>query len=401
MDTPSPRSSSPPPRSHRKAAIAGAVVALLAVAAGTWLWLSPKQAVPSAAAAPVAETHPPVSASMLRVATVHAEPLPLSEPLPAHLTYDEDHTTRVLPAWSGRLSKVDVSIGDAVRAGQRLAEVDSPDFGGARADLAKAEADLALKRKALERSHALLDAQVIARKDAEQAEADAAQAESEAERARLRLANLLPSGQPTHGEHIPLTAPIAGWVTERTATPGQELGNGSAAPLFVVSDLHRLWLTIDLPEHLLAHVKPGAEVRVKVDAWPDEVFKATVDRVGLVIDPATRRVPVRAWIANPDLRLKPEMYAQVAMPRPDGMQAVAVPNGALVSQGYDTVVLVQRAGGDYERRTVRVGLRAGSVSYLTEGLRDGDVVVVQGALLLGAQLSEDHEGRPDEKARKP
>jgi cobalt-zinc-cadmium efflux system membrane fusion protein len=289
---------------------------------------------------------------------------------------------------------VNVSLGDAVKAGQQLAEVDSPDYGSARADLAKAEADLALKRKALERAKGLLEAQVIARKDAEQAEADAAQSASEAERARLRVANLLPAGHAGSGEHIPLSAPMAGWVTERNATPGQELGSATSAPLFVVSDLRRLWLAIDLPEHLLSHVKTGAEVRLKVDAWPDRVFTARIDRIGLTIDPATRRVPVRALVDNPDLQLKPEMYAQVSVPRPDAEQAVAVPNGALVAQGYDTLLYAQRAPGQYERRIVRVGLRGPSVSYVTDGVRDGETVVVQGALLLGAQLADNAQGQP-------
>lgn len=383
MDT---RSPSPARRPQRRTLAIAALIALGALAA-VWQWQRTTTPPATAAAAPRPAAEP-VSPSMLRIATVHAEPLPLSEPLPARLAYDEDHTTRVLPAWAGRLSRVDVSIGDAVKAGQRLAEVDSPDYGSARADLGKAEADLALKRKALDRSKALLDAQVIARKDAEQAEADAAQAEAEAERARLRLANLLPTGRPGRGEHIPLTTPMAGWVTERTATPGQELANAGGAPLFVVSDLRRLWLAIDLPEHLLSHVQVGAEVRLKVDAWPDAVFTARIDRIGLTVDPATRRVPVRARIDNPDLKLKPEMYAQVSMPGPDGARGIAVPNGALVSQGYDTLLYVQRAPGQYEKRLVHVGLRGAANSYVTDGLRDGETVVVQGALLLGAQLAE-------------
>lgn len=378
-------------RRHPWRVAAGALFLLVLLAAGTMAALHRR----GESSAPVAAEKAPaahaeaISPSMLRVAVVKTEPLPLHEPLPAHLGYDEDHTARVLPAWNGRIARIDVSVGDAVKAGQSLALVDSTDYGSALADLDKARADLALKQKASERARSLLDAQVIARKDAEQADADLAQAQAEAQRARWRLSNLLPRGQAAQGEHIPLTSPLAGWVTERTASPGQELGTAAGAPLFVVSDLHRLWLTIDLPEHLLGHVQIGAPVRLSVDAWPGQVFTARVDRIAPVIDPATRRVQVRAVVDNHDLRLKPEMYAQVAMPRPDGAQGVAVPNGALVSQGYDTLLYVQKAPGVYEPRTVQVGLHGASTSWVTDGVHDGETVVVQGALLLGTQLAAD------------
>lgn len=369
-------------------------VALAALAgAAWWLWHRPVSAAePAAMAGGPSHVAAPddggVAPAMLRVAVVHAQPLPLAEPLSAHLAYDEDHTARLLPSWAGRIARVNVAVGDAVKAGQALAEVDSPDFGSAQADLAKAESDLALKQHALARAQELLDATVIARKDYEQARADCEQAQAEAQRARLRVAHLLPSGQVQRGERIPLSTPLAGWVTERAATPGLELGAGATAPLFVVSDLRHLWLTIDLPEHLLSQLHVGAAVQVTVDAWPDEAFTARLDRIGLVVDPNTRRVPVRAVLDNADLRLKPEMYARVVVPRPDNTQAIAVPNSALVGQGYDTQVFVQTGEGRYERRVAQVALRGNDRSYLASGVHDGESVVVQGALLLAAQLSD-------------
>src|SRR5207302_112356 len=126
-------------------------------------------------------------------------------------------------------------VGAAVRAGQPLAEMASPDFGQAQADARKAQADLALATKSLERAHDLNSHGVLSTKDLQQAQADHAKARAEADRAHERLRVY---GQSADAGTFTLKSPISGTVVERNLNPGQELRSDTsgAPPLFVISD---------------------------------------------------------------------------------------------------------------------------------------------------------------------
>ncbi|MBI3759561.1 MAG: efflux RND transporter periplasmic adaptor subunit, partial [Deltaproteobacteria bacterium] len=246
--------------------------------------------------------------AFLKLETVATALLPASEPMNARLALAEDSTARIFPPLAGRVISLQASIGDPVKSGAPLAILDAPDFGQAIADLRKAEADSNQRRKALSRAEILFEGEALARRDLESAEADAHAANAEAERARLRLSNLVPSGSKIEGQRLVLRAPLAGIMVDRQANPGTEVRPDAANPLFIISDLRHLWLNIDLPEKASALAKPGETVNFTLDAYPGIDFAGRVDRVGAVVDPATRRIPVRAIVDNADGRLKPEMF---------------------------------------------------------------------------------------------
>lgn len=313
-------------------------------------------------------------------------PLPVTDGLSARLVYDEDHTARVGVGIAGRIVAIHAAPGDSVTAGQVLAEIDSPDLGSAAADVAKARADESRKRSAVERAKQLVPGDAIAVKDFESLQADFAQARAETARAEQRVRNLNPGGAPVSGQRLALTSPVAGVVSERTATPGLEVSPGLAAPLFVVTDPKRLWLMIDVPEQLLPKVKTGGLVEVESDAYPGTRFGAIVAQRGLLVDPNTRRVSVRARLDNPALKLLPEMFVRARLLEAAGV-GIRVPNGALVNEGTNAYVYVQRAATEFVRRKVTLLTQGSEFSYVGGGLKNGEAVVTTGALLLDAELA--------------
>ncbi|MBE7942790.1 efflux RND transporter periplasmic adaptor subunit, partial [Ramlibacter aquaticus] len=322
--------------------------------------------------------------ALLRTEALTSAPIPLADALPARLAYDEDVTVRVFPPVAGRIAALRVQPGDRVRAGQVLADIDAPDLGTARADLDKARADEERKRLAWERARELGPGEGIARRDAESAQADWEAARAETERARQRLGNLVPAGARA-GARLTLTSPVAGVVAERNATPALELTPGGSQPLFVVTQLQRLWLLIDLPENLLASVKPGSAVSVESDAWPGERFRATLMQVGPVLDPNTRRVVARARLDNPGGKLLPEMFVRASVLQPVGT-GLEVPNAALVTRGLYTYLFVETTPGRFQRRRVELATHGADSSFVRTGVAPGERVVVAGALLLDAEL---------------
>jgi len=323
----------------------------------------------------------------IKVAVIEEAPLPLAEPLNARLTYDENVTARVSSPIAGRIVRLDAAQGDEVGRGAALAVLDSPDLAAAVADVEKAVSDEARKKAAFERTAKLLESDVLPRKDYENARAEYDQARAEARRAELRLRNLGPAAG-ARGADFALRSPIAGVVADRHANPGMQVRPDLPDPLFVITDPTRLWAIIDLPERALGKVQLGRPVAIEVDAYPGERFPATVARVGEVVDPATRRVPVRCTVLNPYRRLKPEMYARATLLAEHGERAVRVPNEALVTEGLYTFAFVERAPGEFERRKLTLAFQTPESSYVLSGLVAGERVVVGGALLLNAELAE-------------
>lgn len=311
--------------------------------------------------------------------------LPLSEPLNARITYDENVTARVSSPIAGRVVALPVDLGTRVVVGQRLALLDSPDLGAALADEKKAAADLHRKDAAMQRAQALFGAEVISRRELEDARADWEQARAEEDRARQRLANLHAT-MLAASEVYALTAPIAGIVTERNINPGAELSPAAAVPLFVISDPKRLWAMVDLPEHLLDKVREGQTATLDVPGWKDS-FTATVERVAPTLDPTTRRVPVRIAVANNNGKLRPEMFVRVHL-LADGTQTLLrLPSAAVVTEGVEHFAFVETAAGEFTKRRVEVALQDRDDVYIANGIGRDDRVVQTGALLLASELA--------------
>ena len=372
---------------------AGAIAALAAGAfAGGALWSSgraPDAAVPPAlrerevlrfkAGAP--------QLSMLKIVEAPLMAVPLAEPLNARIAYDESHTARISAPVAGRIVELRKQIGESVAAREVLAVIDAPDLGAAIGDAAKAQTEVRRRAQALARSRELYAAEVLARKDLEAAEADLAQAEADATRAHMRLANLNPGNARLDGQRLRLVSPVDGVVTERRANPAMEVRPDLPDPLFVVTDPRRLQVAIDVPESALGKLVPRQPISVEVDAFPGQTFRGRVERVSPVVDPGLRRVQARASVENVDGRLRPEMYARVTLLPSEDRNAVRVPNGALVTEGLQHFVFVEREPGVLARRKVELAQQDREYSYVSEGLAQNERVVTSGALLLQSELA--------------
>lgn len=321
-------------------------------------------------------------ADALSLATAEETPLPVTADLNARLAVNEDVTARVGTPVAGRVTAIKADIGTEVHAGQVLAVVDAPDLAQARADLITAEASADVKRRQSARAAELFAGGAVARRDLEIAEADARSANAELNRARLRL-TALGGGS---GAALSITSPVAGFVLMRDLDPGEVVTAGQS-PLFTVTNPRRLWLLIDVPEAAVGRLKPGGRIDFTVSAFPDRLFEGSITRIGVGVDNVTRRVQVRAAVANPDLALKPEMYARAHIVASDGQTALKVPNAALFEQGLTTYVFRMEGPGRYRRVQVQVGVRGDDFSWVTSGLKAGDKVVGEGALLLNAQMT--------------
>jgi membrane fusion protein, heavy metal efflux system len=342
------------------------------------------EAVPPASAAEAERALTPAQLSFLKFAAVSEIEASDVADLAGTIEFDEERTARLGSQVAGRVTQLLVQLGDRVDAGAPLVAIDSPDVRTAQAEYIKAESDAGLAQRTAERSDRLHKVSAIAEKDWQQAQADARKASAELDRARAGLERLhLTPGEPT--TQYFLRAPLAGTVVERRAAVGMETGAESGDPLVVVTDLSRVRVNLRLPERQLGLVDRGQPVTVRGDAYAED-FPGTIVAIGDVIDDATRTIPVRCTVANPERLLKPAMFARVTLKAPPGRRVLALPATALVSDGQHFQVLVRTADGHLEPRRVDVGAELGGEVQVLSGLRAGEEVVTEGALFAMRQL---------------
>lgn len=297
--------------------------------------------------------------------------------LPARLAWDDTRTSYLRAPLPGQIAALDVTLGQAVKRGQTLAWITSPEFGQLQADGARGNAALRQAEAELKRVEELHGAGVASGRELDEARTAAAGARADSARARA-VAQAFGNGGHVD-QRLPLRTPIDGVLVERNMSPGQAVGpDGEGRPLATVSDPNALWLVVDVPESLAGRLAPGQSVRVQAGG---QTLQAQLQHVADFVDPETRTVQARAQIDNHARLLKAGQYvrAQIALPVNEG---VTVPAAAVLLSGQQRLVFVEEAPGRFRRQPVQAEEIDGARLWIRQGVATGAKVVVDGSLLL-------------------
>ena len=299
--------------------------------------------------------------------------------VPAAVEADPAALARISPPLPGRVLKLFVRLGGAVREGDPLFLLDSADLVSAQSDYLKARSAMAHAERNLARQQDLFEHGVGAQKELEQAQADAELVKSELSRAVTRL-RLLGMGPGEVGRPLIVRAPVSGRVIDLATASGQ-YQNDPAAVLMTIADLSSLWVTASVPEKDLQRVFVGQQARVEFSAYPGLRLEGQVQLVGDVLAPETRTVKVRIRLANPEGRLKPGMFARVTLSGPESPE-ILVPAAALQLRGEHSFLFVEKSPWTFERRAVEVGESLPQGVCIAHGLAQGDRIVTSNTILL-------------------
>ncbi len=320
----------------------------------------------------------------LKTTTLSLSEHPLLEPLAGKIIYNETTTSRISSPVTGRVITVPVALGTEVNDGSILTELNSPDVADAEADFDKAQADVDLANRVFNRQKALYAGKAVARKELEQAQDELARARSEAQRAEDRLKNLHINPGQFDGRYA-LRSTVSGVVVERNVNPGMEVRPDLDKPLFVVSDIKKLTVLMEVFEVNLSKITPGKRLSISVPAYPGEIFPATVKYIGQVLDENTRTVQVRGDLPNADERLLPGMYATINVESDPEELAIVIPLTAIFTEGESDYVFVALDENHFQRRPVKIGLRLKDRAVISSGLQPDEKLVTEGALMLRAE----------------
>lgn len=280
---------------------------------------------------------------------------------------------------SGVVRRLFVRIGDRVRRGDALAELDDRDLAARRAEAAAneaaARADLAYARAELRRRRELAAARVVAASDLDAAERAAARAEEQLHQASAALVSAT-----TQLGYARIAAPIDGVVASISTQEGETVAAAFAAPTFVtLLDLERLEVRAYVDETDIGRVAVGQPATFTVDTYGDQEFAGTVAAIypqAEIRDNVVNYVTVVTFAAPPDRVLRPEMTATVRVALDAKRGVLALPLGALRRDGGETYVLLPDDGAAPQRRTVTTGARDESGVEIVAGLGEGDAVLL-------------------------
>lgn len=325
------------------------------------------------------------------------------------IAIDEDRSTPVFSPYAGRVTKLLARPGDSVTQGQPLFVIEAADnvqaqndFITAMTGLNKAKSALALAELQDKRAKDLFEGKAVPLKDYQQSQATLIQAQNdlrstqtalEAARNKLRILGLTDEAISNFQEmgrinpETTIYSPLKGTVVQRKIGPGQYVNSGASDPVFVIGDLSTVWLTAFVRESDAATVAVGQDISFTVLALPGRTLSARINYVATAIDPATRRLLVRATVDNTDNKLKPEMFANVTIYSPSDHPAVGVPKQALIYEGDQVRVWVAHRDKSIELRQIKTGLTNGDLVEVFGNLNPGEQIVTKGSLFIDRAAS--------------
>jgi cobalt-zinc-cadmium efflux system membrane fusion protein len=300
--------------------------------------------------------------------------------------------TSEIPA---RVVELVAQLGEKVEARAPLAIMSSIELGQAKTEYLKARSLEGITNQNLQREQDLYVKKITPLKDllGARAQHDTALAEFKAAREKLRL--LIPAiqisklewsenGQPL--SEFPLISPIAGTLVKRDLSIGAMIDRNGPAPLIIIN-LERVWVIANVFEHDLASLQKGDRVNVTVDAYSDRVFSGQITYIGDEVDRGTRAVQTRIEVANPDHLLKPGMFAKASIATGNPREVLVAPESAVYQVEGRRVVFVAAGNKGFEVRSVQLGGSGDGTVEILSGLRQGEVVVEKGGLMLKSLIA--------------
>jgi Cu(I)/Ag(I) efflux system membrane fusion protein len=342
--------------------------------------------------------------------------------------YDESRIKEIAAWVPGRIDRLYVDFtGILVRKGDHMVYLYSPQLLSAQAELLQAV-------KAVQQTSGATELM-----------RQSSIATLEAAREKLRLLGLLKeqieeiekTGKPV--DHLTIYAPIGGIVIAKHANAGDYVNTGTK--IYTIADLSEVWVKLDAYESDMMWIRYGQKVEFTTEAYPGEAFNGTISFIDPVLDPMTRTVKVRVNVANPDGRLKPEMFVRAVVrtkvagagmvmdedmagkwicpmhpsivkteagqcdicgmdlvtteslgyvtAKQAGQPPLVIPASAALITGKRAVVYVRLAGKDkptFEGREIVLGPRTGDYYLVKEGLAEGELVVTNGNFKIDSAL---------------
>jgi membrane fusion protein, heavy metal efflux system len=332
----------------------------------------------------------------IKIEPVGSYAFPVEEEAVGNIDYDEDLSVQVFPPYQGTIISTFVELGAEVQKGEPLYTIKSPDLIQAESTLIGAAATDELTTKELARAKSLYTTDVgVPQRELEQAISDQQTAEGALKAARdavlvfgktnAEIDQMIASRKVDPA--LVVRSPIRGKVTYKNAQPGFFVQPGNPPAPYSVADVHLKWMLANIPESESALFHLGQAVDVRTLAYDGRIFKGKVSKIYETVDSNTHRITIRSEITDPKNDLRPGMLANFVIRVDAPIQATAISANGVVREPDGTMgAWVTTDRHTFTERIIKVGLRNDGRVQILDGLRQGELVVSDGAVFLSNML---------------
>ena len=334
----------------------------------------------------------PSQLNSIKIETVGSYLFPVEKEAVGTISFADDLSVDVFPAYQGTIIKAFVELGAKVQKDQPLYTIKSPDLIQAESNLIGAAATFDLTNKELARVEGLPG---VSQREKEQAISDQQTADGALKAARDAVL-VFGKTQPEADQMIAsrkidpalvVRSPIAGKVTAFNAPAGLLVQPGNPPAPYSVANVSVKWMLANIPESDSGFFQLGQPVTVKVMAFPDRTFKGKVSKIYETVDPNTHRVTIRSEITDPRDELRPGMLANFVIRVRGPVEATAIPANGVVREPDGTMAAwVTTDRRRFTERIIKTGLRTDGQVQVLDGLKRGELVVSDGAVFLSTML---------------
>lgn len=301
----------------------------------------------------------------------------------ARLAFHGDRVAEIHAVVPGIVRKVRIELGDRVKDGDALFELESIHVGEIQAELQTAREGVRTATANLARRRELLASGLTSSRQVDLAEQELITAQAHANAAQAGLRLLGAAAKPSTSGRYTLVAPIAGTVVRRPVVLGILATEDTS--LATIADTSVMWALCDVPESSASQIAPGQTMQLSVDGDTESSFAGEITWIAAEVDPRTRTVTAQAELPNPGGKLRANQFGLARIDTSAAKSAVSVPREAVQRVGELDVVFVRTAPGVYEPRVVKRG-GDGEMVAVKGRLRSGDAVVTTGAVLLRTEI---------------
>lgn len=327
-------------------------------------------------------------AKIIRIDTAKTTNMQDELTLSGEVSFDDNRVVKVFPFSSGQVSDVRVSLGDKVSRGQVLAIMRSADVAGNYTDLSATKSDLSIAKRQLAQTEYLYKNGISSERDYTEAKENYNKATAANTKIQEQLSINGRGNTSANGQYV-IKAPESGYIVEKAVTPGSFIRSDNAASMFTISDMKDVWIWANVFESDISKVKNGYAAKVSTLAYPGKFFTGKVNEVSSVLDPDNKVMKVKITLPNPNMLLKPEMFTSVIITNNEATKSVTVPASAIIFNDSKNYVVVYQSKCNMQVREVTVIKTVNDVSYISAGLKAGEMLVSKNQLLLYDALTEE------------
>jgi cobalt-zinc-cadmium efflux system membrane fusion protein len=337
----------------------------------------------------------------LKYVTAEIKPLNGFIKVPAVIITNQNNEALVGSLIQGRVHKVFVNVGDYVKTGQVLMQIEGLEIGQLKGNYLKAKANLDFAEQEYKRQKTLFEQNVGSQKNylTAKAEYEKALAEFNAEDKKIHSVGLshedienINGNEHTSGL-LTIKSPIDGIIVERNVVIGQFVETNTNA--FRIINTNSVWADGQIYEKDILKISGKPTIEFFSSSIPNQTFKGKVIYIGQVVDEHTRTIKIRAEIQNTASKLKPNMFGEMLIPISSEAKGIVIPSESVIKDNNESYVFVVENDSTFRKQIVQIGVELNQMVEVIKGLKPGDKVVTKGAFFLKSEMMKESLGEEE------